>query len=411
MEDKYIKEKSRYVYIRERAKTLKEKPKTVSLTLKRMAIQEARQQATQSRQEENSYAVDEVENSTAYIADTGGQALKRASREFAVKVIYRQESAAGNTSPEETYFKEGRQQNTEALSLNTSLLHTEAQKNASLQETHLGAAPKGRKHSTHSPQKATPVPLGKAAKNASLQETHFNQTYKEQGKLLAKGKMIKQIRAKAERKAAFTAKLKRAIERSVKESGESFLLLGGAVLTALIPLLVVLGIVSSVFTVDVDKAPVSDEVKAYAGLIQIYAVEHGIPEYGELIMAVMMQESGGRGDDPMQSSECAFNTEYPNHPNGITDPEYSINVGIQALADVLSLAGVTDIEDRDNLYIALQAYNFGPGYISYANNNGGHSELVALAFSKMMAERMGWESYGDLYYVQHVMRYFISPQD
>ena len=72
----------------------------------------------------------------------------------------------------------------------------------------------------------------------------------------------------------------------------------------------------------------SEEVKAYAGVIQIYAIEHGIPEYAELIMAVMMQESGGRGNDPMQASESAFNTEYPNTPDGISDPEYSINIGV-----------------------------------------------------------------------------------
>ena len=62
---------------------------------------------------------------------------------------------------------------------------------------------------------------------------------------------------------------------------------------------------------DIGSVPVSDEVKSYAGLIQVYAMEHGIPEYTELIMAVMMQESGGQSGDPMQASECAFNTKYP----------------------------------------------------------------------------------------------------
>ena len=78
--------------------------------------------------------------------------------------------------------------------------------------------------------------------------------------------------------------------------------------------------------------PVSAEVQAYEPLIKKYAKQHGIPEYVELIKAVMMQESGGRGNDPMQASECGYNTRYPNTPNAITDPEYSINVGIQNLA-------------------------------------------------------------------------------
>ena len=74
--------------------------------------------------------------------------------------------------------------------------------------------------------------------------------------------------------------------------------------------------------------PVSAEVEAYEPLIRQYARQHGIEEYVELIKAVMMQESGGQGSDPMQASECGYNTRYPNTPNGITDPEYSIDVGI-----------------------------------------------------------------------------------
>ena len=44
--------------------------------------------------------------------------------------------------------------------------------------------------------------------------------------------------------------------------------------------------------------PVSAEVEAYEPLIQKYAKQYGVPEYVELIKAVMMQESGGRGLDP-----------------------------------------------------------------------------------------------------------------
>ena len=64
--------------------------------------------------------------------------------------------------------------------------------------------------------------------------------------------------------------------------------------------------------------PVSAEVQAYEPLIRQYARQHGIEEYVELIKAVMMQESGGRGNDPMQASECGYNTRYPNTPNGIS---------------------------------------------------------------------------------------------
>ena len=48
---------------------------------------------------------------------------------------------------------------------------------------------------------------------------------------------------------------------------------------------------------------VSAEVEAYEPLIRQYANQYGIGEYVELIKAIMMQESGGRGLDPMQCSE------------------------------------------------------------------------------------------------------------
>ena len=41
--------------------------------------------------------------------------------------------------------------------------------------------------------------------------------------------------------------------------------------------------------------------------------------------------SGGKGNDPMQASECPHNTKYPQKLNGITDPDYSIQVGIHYL--------------------------------------------------------------------------------
>ena len=153
--------------------------------------------------------------------------------------------------------------------------------------------------------------------------------------------------------------------------------------------------------------PVSAEVQAYEPLIQKYAKEHGIPEYVELIKAVMMQESGGKGSDPMQASECGFNTKYPNTPNGITDPEYSVNVGIQNLASCLKAAGAENPIDMDNIKLALQGYNYGNGYSAWAKSNyGGYTYANAVEFSVMMAERLGWSSYGDTQYVSRVLRYY-----
>lgn len=153
--------------------------------------------------------------------------------------------------------------------------------------------------------------------------------------------------------------------------------------------------------------PVSAEVEAYEPLIQKYAKKYDIPEYVELIKAVMMQESGGRGLDPMQAAEGSFNTRYPHEPNGIKDPEYSIECGVQELKAALISAEVENPLDMEHIKLALQGYNFGNGYILWAKNNyGGYSYANAVEFSTMQAEKLGWDSYGDTQYVSHVLRYY-----
>lgn len=151
---------------------------------------------------------------------------------------------------------------------------------------------------------------------------------------------------------------------------------------------------------------VSAEVEAYEPLIRQYANKYGIGEYVEFIKAIMMQESGGRGLDPMQCSEGGFNTKYPRQPNGITDPEYSISCGVQEIKSCLERAGVKNPLDMENIKLALQSYNYGNGYLEWAKARGGYTLANATEFSDMMAQKMGWNSYGDKQYVPHVLQYY-----
>ena len=96
----------------------------------------------------------------------------------------------------------------------------------------------------------------------------------------------------------------------------------------------------------------SEEVLAYTSVIQQYASQYGIPEYVSAIQAIMMQESGGRGTDPMQCSESPYNTRFPHTPGSITDPDYSIEVGVQTFADCISQAGCSSPQDMDKLRLA-----------------------------------------------------------
>lgn len=153
--------------------------------------------------------------------------------------------------------------------------------------------------------------------------------------------------------------------------------------------------------------PVSPEVEAYTPVIKKYAKEEGIGEYIELIKAVMMQESGGRGTDPMHSSESPYNTSYPRKPGGITNAEYSIQVGVKTLKENISKAGVKNPVDMDHIRLAVQGYNFGSGYIDWAiSRDGGYTVQNASDYSDKMAKENGWSSYGDKQYVANVLRYY-----
>ena len=142
----------------------------------------------------------------------------------------------------------------------------------------------------------------------------------------------------------------------------SAILAGGWIAVVIILIVVLLGCAVSLFGGGSGSnayTPVSAEVEAYEPLIQKYAKQYGIPEYVELIKAVMMQESGGRGLDPMQAAEGSFNTRYPHEPNGIKDPEYSIECGVQELKAALISAEVENPIDMEHIKLALQGDNFG----------------------------------------------------
>ena len=190
----------------------------------------------------------------------------------------------------------------------------------------------------------------------------------------------------------------------------SALIAGGWIAVVIILIVVLLGCAVSLFGGGSGSnayTPVSAEVEAYEPFIQKYAKQYGIPEYVELIKAVMMQESGGRGLDPMQAAEGSFNTRYPHEPNGIKDPEYSIECGVQELKAAIISAEVENPIDMEHIKFALQGYNFGNGYISWAKTNyGGYSYANAVEFSTMQASRLGWDSYGDTQYPAHVLRYY-----
>ena len=242
-------------------------------------------------------------------------------------------------------------------------------------------------------QKKQALKSMKAVREAKRAAMHSVQTAKQSAKTAkATGRGLK---AMAE-----------AATHAVKAAFAALMAGGGAVFVVLILIVGIIGGAAFLGNSQSSEA-LSAEVLAHTPVIQKYASEFGIPEYVSAIQAIMMQESGGRGTDPMQASECPYNTQYPNTPGAIQDADYSIKVGVQYYADCVREAGCESPQDMDKLKLSLQGYNYGNGYISWAiRNHGGYSEANALQFSQEQAAAHGWSGYGDPEYVPHVLRYY-----
>ena len=239
-------------------------------------------------------------------------------------------------------------------------------------------------------QKKQALKSMKAAREAKRAAMHSVQTAKQSAKATGRG-----LKAMAE-----------AAAHAVKAAFAALMAGGGAVLVVLILIVGIIGGAAFLGNSQSSEA-LSAEVLAHTPAIQKYASEFGLPEYVPAIQAIMMQESGGRGTDPMQASECPYNTQYPNTPGAIQDADYSIKVGIQYYADCVREAGCESPQDMDKLKLSWQGYNYGNGYISWALEKfGGYSEANALQFSQEQAAAHGWSGYGDPEYVPHVMRYY-----
>lgn len=171
-----------------------------------------------------------------------------------------------------------------------------------------------------------------------------------------------------------------------------------------------------------------DEVKrinsaceSYRSQVEQTAAKYEMSEYTDLILALMMQESSGKGPDVLQSSEGAYNTKYPQRPNAITDVSYSIDCGIQELKYAMEKAGVKSPTDIKRIKLALQGYNFGAdSYFAFMEDEreNSWSEESAQAFAQMasggiqrsetdpLRENAGPWAYGDQRYPEHVLQYY-----
>ncbi|MED4061160.1 bifunctional lytic transglycosylase/C40 family peptidase [Priestia megaterium] len=163
--------------------------------------------------------------------------------------------------------------------------------------------------------------------------------------------------------------------------------------------------------IGVGTANVSPQVMKYQPLLEKYAQKHGLDaSYVPIMMALMMQESGGRGNDPMQSSESKCG-----RVGCIQNPEASIDQGVKHFKSVLE-------KSHYDLKLCLQSYNFGPGFINFIMKNGGkYTPELAIKFSQIQYQQVKHTGkyhcvrpemvpyqacYGDSKYVDAVLKYY-----
>ena len=158
----------------------------------------------------------------------------------------------------------------------------------------------------------------------------------------------------------------------------------------------------------------SDKVREYAAFVGDTAAEYNIHEYEKYLLAIMMVESGGEGNDPMQSLGNSGLTEEEKTPSE------SIKAAVAYFAMLLQKADTLGCD----LDTVIQAYNYGAGYIDYVSARGKtHTFQLSCDFASSkcggrkvrydnpvaIAQNGGWRyEYGNMFYVYLVKQYLES---
>lgn len=156
----------------------------------------------------------------------------------------------------------------------------------------------------------------------------------------------------------------------------------------------------------------SESVLRYQRTVEKYAKQYHCEEYVPYILALMQVESGGNGGDPMQASESLG---LP--PNTIQDPDRSIQRGVEYFAENVTRA----IDRGSDIKTALQAYNYGGGFVDFILKNGGKYSFelakqfsyeksggVKVSYINPMSTSMGYNyryNYGNMFYVPKLLEY------
>ncbi|MFD1902399.1 lysozyme family protein [Enterococcus termitis] len=116
-----------------------------------------------------------------------------------------------------------------------------------------------------------------------------------------------------------------------------------------------------------------EAVLQYKEIVEKEAKANNIPDKVNVLLAIMAVESGGKGNDVMQSSESL------GLPVNTLQPLESIKQGVKYYAENLKAAKENGCDDD----VAIAMYNFGGGYLDFVVKNGKkHTLAVAEKFSR-----------------------------
>lgn len=159
---------------------------------------------------------------------------------------------------------------------------------------------------------------------------------------------------------------------------------------------------------------VSPDVTRYTQEFENRVDDYGLQGYEKYLYAIMMVETGGIGNDPMQSLTNSGLEEKDKTPS------LSIKVACAYFSTLLNKAEILNCD----IWTVIQAYNYGAGYIDYVADRGGkHTFVLASEFA---AQKSGWKKvdynnpiavaknggwrydYGNMFYVYLVKQYLSS---
>lgn len=108
------------------------------------------------------------------------------------------------------------------------------------------------------------------------------------------------------------------------------------------------------------------QVMSYQPMVQEVLAENDTEANEELVLAMIYTETKGKSTDVMQSSESVTG-----YANTINDSKESIRQGVEYLSQNIAAAK----EAKVDVWTAVQAYNYGPAYITYISENGGKNTI------------------------------------